>query len=151
MKLVIGADHAGFTLKSKVIAWLKSAAGGRHLVRDVGTCSLDSTDYPDFAADVARVVAKGGASRGLLLCGTGIGMAIAANKIRGIRAGVAWNPLTASLAAEHNHANVLCIPARFAGFKKTQAMISAYLKTAYAPGRHLRRVKKITALDRCST
>src|SRR5580765_3898190 len=102
MKLAIGSDHAGYRLKSRLAPWLRSAAGGRHHVQDVGCDTLDSCDYPDFAAAVARSVKRGTAARGILMCGTGIGMAIAANKIHGVRAAVAWNPITASLAAEHN-------------------------------------------------
>lgn len=148
MNLVIGSDHAGFRLKSHLTLWLRSAAGGRHHVTDVGTNSLDSCDYPDFAASVGRTVKRGAASRGILICGTGIGMAIAANKVPGVRAAVTWNPATASLAAEHNDANVLCIPARFVGPKKAQAMLRAFLKTPFGGGRHTRRVGKIKKLER---
>src|SRR5262245_52515658 len=111
MKLAIGADHAGFKLKGKLAQWLKTKAGGHHQLVDVGTVSEDSVDYPDFARDVARAVAAKKVSKGLLFCGTGTGMAIAANKVRGVRAGVAWSPEIAALAAEHNGANVLCVPA----------------------------------------
>src|SRR5581483_5809150 len=113
MNLVIGSDHAGFALKERLIAWLRSPPGGRHRVKDAGCQGLDSCDYPDFAASVARAVARRKSARGILICGTGIGMAMAANKIRGIRAAVAWNRDTAALAAEHNDANVICLPARF--------------------------------------
>lgn len=150
MKLAIGSDHAGFQLKLGLVPWLKSAAGGRHQVKDMGCWSLDSCDYPDFAAAVGREVARGRASRGILLCGTGIGMAMAANKIHGVRAGVSWNLASAALASEHNHANVLCIPARFVGPKKTQAMIRIFLRTPYGGGRHTRRIRKIQKLDRCA-
>jgi ribose 5-phosphate isomerase B len=149
MKLVIGSDHAGYRLKSQLVHWLRSAAGGRHQVRDVGCTGLDSCDYPDFAEAVARTVARGTAARGLLFCGTGIGMGMAANKIHGVRAAVSWNPETAALAAEHNSANVLCIPARYVGSKKAQAMIRAFLRTPFGGGRHARRVRKINQLDPC--
>jgi ribose 5-phosphate isomerase B len=149
MRLVIGSDHAGYKLKDSLVEWLKSAAGGHHQVRDVGCSGPDSVDYPDYAASVAQTVKKGAASRGILLCGTGIGMGMAANKIHGVRAAVTWNPTTAALAAEHNDANVLCIPARFVGRKKAQAMIRAFLKTPFAGGRHTRRVRKINQLERC--
>src|SRR6478609_52667 len=118
MRIAIGSDHAGYRLKSRLTPWLRSAAGGRHSVQDMGTVSLESCDYPDFAESVARAVKRGAAQRGILICGTGIGMAIAANKIAGVRAAVTWNPETAALAAEHNNANVLCMPARFVGTKK---------------------------------
>jgi ribose 5-phosphate isomerase B len=149
MKIAIGADHAGFRIKDRVATWLKTAGGGRHQVRDVGTQGPESVDYPDFAAAVGKAVSSGRASRGILFCGTGIGMAIAANKIHGVRAAVAWNPATAALASEHNGANVLCLPARFIGTKKAQAMIKAFLTTPFGGGRHLRRLKKIMAMDRC--
>ena len=149
MKLAIGSDHAGYRLKTKLIPWLRSAAGGRHQVRDVGSYGPVSVDYPEYAAAVARLVKRGAAARGLLLCGTGIGMAMVADKFHGIRAAVTWNPQTAALAAEHNHANVLCVPARFVGTKKAQAMVQAYLRTRFAGGRHARRVREIMKLDHC--
>src|SRR5260221_9887169 len=108
MKIVVGSDHAGFRLKTRLVPWLKSAAGGRHQIRDMGCDSQESCDYPDFAAAVGRVVGRGNAHRGILLCGTGMGMAMAANKIHGVRAAASWNPASAVLASEHNHANVLC-------------------------------------------
>ena len=148
MKLAIGSDHAGYRLKSRLIPWLRSAAGGRHAVKDVGTDTLDSCDYPDFAAAVGRSVKRHAVSRGILICGTGIGMAIAANKVRGVRAAVAWNPETAALAAEHNDANVLCLPARYLGTSQAQAMLRSFLKTPFGGGRHSRRVGKIKKLDR---
>jgi ribose 5-phosphate isomerase B len=149
MRLAIGSDHAGFPLKSRLVAWLKSPAGGRHQVKDLGTTGLDSCDYPDFAAAVGQAVKRGAASRGILICGTGIGMGMAANKIPGIRAAVTWNPATATLAAEHNDANVLCIPARFVGPKKAEQMLRAFLKTPFGGGRHNRRVQKIKNLEHC--
>src|SRR5262249_41456792 len=139
--------HAGYRLKSRLVSWLRSSAGGRHSVKDLGCETLESCDYPDFAASVGRAVSRGVARRGILICGTGIGMAIAANKVRGVRAAVTWNPATAALAAEHNDANVLCIPARFVGTKKAQAMIRAFLQTPFGGGRHGRRVGKIKKLD----
>jgi RpiB/LacA/LacB family sugar-phosphate isomerase len=150
MRLLIGSDHAGFRLKSALVTWLRSRAGGRHSVRDVGCSSADSCDYPDFAFPVARGVARGQASRGILLCGTGIGMAIAANKVRGVRAAVCWSPRTAVLAAEHNRANIICLPGRLLRFPRAKVILRAYLRTPYGGGRHARRVRKITRLDRCS-
>jgi ribose 5-phosphate isomerase B len=148
VKLAIGSDHAGYFLKSRLISWLRSAAGGRHQVRDLGCASADSCDYPDFAEAVARTVGKKQASRGLLICGTGIGMAMAANKIPGVRAAVSWNAATAGLSAEHNDANVLCIPARFVGPARAQKMIQVFLQTRFGGGRHGRRVSKIKKLDK---
>ncbi len=150
MKLAIGADHAGFKLKSKLVNWLRTREGGHHQILDVGTVSEDSVDYPDFARDVAKIVAAKRASKGILFCGTGIGMAITANKVHGIRAAVAWNPKVAGLAAEHNDANVLCVPGRFTSLPKAKQILKTFLSTPFAGGRHLRRVKKIEALDRCA-
>jgi len=150
MKIAIGSDHAGYKLKSQLAAWLKSVAGGKHQVRDVGTFSEDSCDYPDFAEAVAKAVAKKRASKGVLLCGTGIGMAITANKVRGVRAAVVWNPEVAGLAAEHNGANVICLPARFLNLTAAKKITHVFLSTPFGGGRHLRRIRKITALDRCA-
>ena len=150
MKLAIGADHAGFKLKRRLMRWLRTRAGGKHQVLDVGTVSEDSVDYPDFAREVAQAVARKRAAKGILFCGTGIGMAIAANKVHGIRAGVAWNPKVAGLAAAHNGANVLCIPGRFTSLPKAKQIVKTFLTTPFGGGRHLRRVKKIQALDKCA-
>jgi len=149
MKLVIGSDHAGYPLKTKLVSWLKSQTGGHHHVRDIGTTSTDSTDYPDYAALVGKSVARGKAARGVLLCGTGIGMAMAANKVHGVRAAVCWNPVTAALAAEHNGANVICLPSRFLRTHQAHAILKAFFKTSFGGGRHARRVNKIRRLDRC--
>jgi ribose 5-phosphate isomerase B len=149
MKLAIGSDHAGFSLKDVLVTWLRSSSGGKHQVTNVGCMNTDSCDYPDFAAAVAHSVASGRASRGILICGTGIGMGIAANKVRGIRAAVAWNPAVAALAAEHNQANVLCLPARFVKAGMAQRMIRNFLRTPFGGGRHSRRLRKIQKMDRC--
>ena len=150
MRLAIGSDHAGFEFKEKLIPWLRSPQGGRHQIMDLGSTSEERCDYPDFAAKVGRAVAQKRVSKGILLCGTGIGMAIAANKIRGVRAGVAWNVQSARMAAEHNNVNVLCLPARLVGLKKTQSMIHTFFNTPFGGGRHARRIRKITLLDQCA-
>jgi RpiB/LacA/LacB family sugar-phosphate isomerase len=147
MRLAIGSDHAGFALKTRILAWLRSPSGGRHQVRDLGCASADSCDYPDYAAAVARTVGSGRAGRGILVCGTGIGMGMAANKVKGVRAAVTWNPETAALAAEHNQANVLCLPARFVDARQARRMVKAFLSTRFGGGRHARRVKKIKRMD----
>lgn len=147
MKLAIGSDHAGFDLRNSLVAWLRTPEGGKHQVLDVGCGSAESCDYPDFAAAVARAVSTGRVSRGLLICGTGIGMAIAANKVAGVRAAVAWKPEVAELASQHNKANVLCLPARFINEPTAQAMVKAFLTTPFGGGRHLRRVKKMMKLE----
>jgi len=149
VKVAIGSDHAGFQLKAQLLNWLRTAGGGKHQILDVGTVSEESTDYPDFAKEVAEAVTKKRVSKGILFCGTGIGMAMAANKVHGALAAVAWNPETATLAAEHNGANILCLPARFLGLKQAQAMIKVFLTTPFGGGRHGRRVKKILAIEKC--
>jgi ribose 5-phosphate isomerase B len=150
MKLAIGADHAGFMVKGELANWLRTKEGGGHQILDVGTISEDSVDYPDFAQQVALAVSRKRAAKGILFCGTGIGMAIAANKIHGIRAAVAWTPEIAGLASEHNGANVLCLPARFVSYPNAKKIVKAFLTTPFGGGRHLRRIKKIAALDRCA-
>jgi ribose 5-phosphate isomerase B len=151
MKIAIGSDHAGFELRHKLVSWLGSSKGGEHQVVDLGCPDAQSCDYPDYAAAVGRAVSSNRVDRGILICGTGIGMGIAANKVSGVRAAVAWNPETAALAAEHNKANVLCIPARFAGPKKAEQMIAAFLKTPFGGARHARRVEKIEQLEESNT
>jgi len=150
MKLSIGSDHAGFELRNALVAWLRTPEGGKHQVLDVGCGSPESCDYPDFAAAVARAVSAKRVDRGILICGTGIGMGIAANKVPGIRAAVAWSPEVAALASEHNKANVLCIPARFVTLKDAEAMVKAFLKTKFGGGRHTRRVEKLDQLTACA-
>jgi ribose 5-phosphate isomerase B len=149
MKIAIGSDHAGYKLKEKLILWLRSPAGGRRQVRDMGTHSEESCDYPDFAQAVAHAVANKRVSKGILICGTGIGMSMAANKVHGIRAAVVWNPEVAGLAAEHNDANVICLPARYATPRLAEKIVKTYLSTPFGGGRHLRRVRKMMKLERC--
>jgi ribose 5-phosphate isomerase B len=149
MKLAIGADHAGFEYKWQLVNWLRTSAGGSHQILDVGTGSEESTDYPDYAREVAKAVASKRVAKGILLCGTGIGMAMAANKIDGIRAAVVWDSKVAGLSVEHNEANVICVPARCISLPKAKQIIKAFLTTRFSGGRHARRVKKIMALEKC--
>lgn len=144
MKIALGADHAGFELKQRLATLL---AGLGHEVDDVGTFSTDSTDYPDQAAAVARRVAGGEAERGLLVCGTGIGMSIAANKVDGVRAAHCCDPEDARLARAHNNANVLTLGARRISPDIAEAATRTFLETSFDGGRHARRVDKITALE----
>ncbi len=140
MKIAIGSDHAGFLRKKEIISYLTHKG---HKVVDVGCYSEESCDYPDYAAKVARSVSLERAERGILICGTGIGMAMAANKFKNVRAAVCWSPKVAALASEHNQANVLCMSARFLTLQQGERIVAAWLKTPFAGGRHLRRVKKI--------
>ncbi len=136
----IGADHAGFALKELLKQEL-AALGYEPL--DIGTHSADSTDYPDYAHPVAQRVETGEAARGILLCGTGLGMAYAANRHPGVRAAVAWTPEVARLARAHNDANVLVLPARFLTETEGREILRAWLTTPFEGGRHERRVQKI--------
>lgn len=139
-RIPIGADHAGYELKEKLKTTL---AGLGYDVVDVGTDSAASTDYADFAHPVAREVETGKAARGVLLCGTGLGMAYAANRHPHVRAAVAWNQEIAELARSHNDANVLVIPARFVTDEAGVAILKTWLDTPFEGGRHQRRVEKI--------
>ena len=136
----IGADHAGFALKERLKQELKTLG---YEPLDLGAHSTESTDYPDFAHPVAARVEQGEARRGILLCGTGLGMAYAANRHHGVRAAVAWNPEIARLARAHNDANVLVVPARYVSEQEGLAILRAWLAEPYEGGRHERRVKKI--------
>ena len=139
-RIPIGADHAGFELKEKLKVVL---AGLGYDVADLGTHSPASTDYADFAHPVAAEVETGKAARGILLCGTGLGMAYAANRHPHVRAAVAWNQEIAAFARLHNDANVLVIPARFVTDEAGVAILKTWLETPFEGGRHTRRVEKI--------
>jgi ribose 5-phosphate isomerase B len=139
MKLAIGCDHAGLALKTELLDALK----GRAEVQDLGTTSGESVDYPDFAAKVARAVGKGEVERGVLVCGTGIGMSIVANKFRGVRAALCTSELEARMARAHNDANVLCLGQRVIGPGQARAILDIFLATPFEGGRHAQRVKKI--------
>lgn len=139
-KIAIAADHAGFELKSMLVAELKQ---GDFEVLDLGTNSTDSVDYPDFADRLAAAVKAGHAARGILVCGTGIGISIAANRHRGIRAALCHNTTDARLAREHNDANVLALGARTTGVENAKDCLKTFLATPFAGGRHVRRVQKL--------
>lgn len=147
MRLALGADHGGLGLKDHLVARLREAG---HDVVDVGTNSSDSVDYPDFAGLVARKVADGEVERGILVCGTGIGMCISANKVAGIRAAVVSDTFSARMAMAHNNAKVLCLGERVTGMSLADACVDAWLDTAFEGGRHERRVGKIMALEQPS-
>ncbi len=144
MKIAIAADHAGFALKEKLRHKL---AGDGHQVADFGTSSAESCDYPDFARLVAREVAQQRVDRGILVCSTGIGMAMAANKIAGVRATPVHSEDEARLSREHNDANVLTLGARYLDEERASGLIDIFLNTEFAGGRHARRVAKIGQLE----
>ena len=143
MKIAIGSDHAGYELKEQV----KGSLAGLHEVTDVGTDSTDSVDYPDFALSVARLVAEGKVERGILLCGTGIGMSVAANKVKGIRAALAFDLYTAMQSRRHLDANILVLGAGVTGRALALEIVTKWLETPFEGGRHARRIEKIRRLE----
>ena len=143
MKIAIGADHAAYELKAHISGFLKDRG---HEVINMGTDGPESVDYPDFAGHVSRAVLSGKADRGILICGTGLGMSMAANKFRGIRAALCSEPVSAGLSREHNDSNVLCMGARMIGTVMAEEITSAWLDTAFEAGRHARRVDMIANL-----
>lgn len=145
MRVALGADHAGFALKEHL---RELVAADGHEVIDLGTHTPDSVDYPDLGAVVGRAVRDGVADRGILVCGSGNGIAIAANKIDGVRCAVAHDVTSARLAVEHNDANVCSFGARFIGEQVADDAVRAYLAAEFEGGRHARRVDKITAIER---
>jgi ribose 5-phosphate isomerase B len=145
MKVALGADHAGYEEKERLKPVLNELGIE---FEDFGAVSTDSVDYPDFAAKVARKVADGEFDQGLLVCGSGTGMAIAANKVHGVRAAVAWNEETARLAREHNDANVLAVGARTTPENEIPKIVRAWFETKFAGGRHQQRIEKISELEK---
>jgi ribose 5-phosphate isomerase B len=145
MKIAIGADHAGFVLKDQVRDALRQAG---HEVVDVGVNSAESTDYPDYAGAVAQEVVSGAADRGVLVCSTGVGMSIAANKVDGIRAAMAVNLDEVRLTRAHNDANILTIGARYTDPQAAGEMVRVFLETPFEGGRHARRIGKISQLEK---
>ncbi len=144
MRVSIGSDHAGFEQKQALVDYLK---GKGHEVVDRGPANDDRVDYPDYAAPVARDVADGSADYGVLVCGTGIGMAMAADKVPGVRAANIINPEFAALCREHNDANVITLSGRFVPLEENERILDAFLATDFGGGRHAGRVEKIMALD----
>ncbi|MBI2675778.1 MAG: ribose 5-phosphate isomerase B [Candidatus Aenigmarchaeota archaeon] len=145
MRIALGSDHAGFPLKKDIRKYLDSSGLQFH---DFGTYSTESVDYPDYAAMVAESVRRNEYERGILVCGTGIGMCIAANKFQGIRAALCYNSETARLSREHNDANVLVLGGRMTNEDDAKEMIKVWLETDFAGERHLRRIGKISKLEK---
>jgi ribose 5-phosphate isomerase B len=140
LPLAIGSDHAGFPYKEQLKTWLIQQGWQ---VDDKGTHSTESTDYPDYAHPVAQMVEDGKAAAGILICGSGNGVCMTANKHHGIRAALCWNEELAALSRQHNNANVLCMPERFVAYEVAQRMTEIFLSTEFEGGRHERRVEKI--------
>lgn len=139
LKIAIGGDHAGFSYKQALLEYLKDFE-----IKDFGTYSPESTDYPDFAHPVASAVESGEYNFGILICGSANGVAITANKHQGIRAAICWLEELASLARRHNNANIVCIPERFISLDDAKKIVDTFLSTEFEAGRHANRVNKIS-------
>ena len=139
-EILIASDHAGFALKAKLEAELRKLG---YAVKDFGTTSTESTDYADYAHPLAKDISEGKHQRGILICGTGLGMSYVANRYPNVRAAVTWSPEIAELARSHNDANVLVLPARFVSDDEAVKILRKWLETAFEGGRHERRVIKI--------
>jgi ribose 5-phosphate isomerase B len=144
MRIAIGSDHRGYDVKRRVVPLLQQLG---HEVLDMGPEASASVDYPDFAFQVAQAVSAGRVDRGILICGTGIGMCIAANKVPGVRAAPCHDSITAEMSRRHNDANVLCLSADLLGEELIDRMVRIWLETAFEGGRHARRVEKITRIE----
>lgn len=144
MRIAIGADQGGYELKQHIAEFLIAQG---HRVQDLGMHELESADYPDIAALVARAVAAGEGERGIIICGTGIGTSMAANKVRGIRAALCTDCYMARMAREHNDAQILCLGGRVVGVGSALDIVQVFLSSEFLGGRHARRVNKINALD----
>lgn len=145
MKIALAADHAGYEEKEKIKKTLDEI-GVEYT--DMGTDSSESVDYPDYARKVGEAVARGDVDQGLLVCGSGTGMAISANKVKGVRAAVAWNEEIARLARQHNNANVLALAGRFVPADEQAKIVKAFFTTEFEGGRHATRVEKITGIEK---
>jgi ribose 5-phosphate isomerase B len=146
MRIALGSDHRGLELKQYVIGLLGKLG---HSYHDFGCYTPDPVDYPDVAREVGRAVAAGQFDRGVLICGTGIGMSMAANKIRGVRAALCSDVVAAQRSRQHNDANILCLSGEAMDSVTAAEIVKAYLSTQFEGGRHLRRVQKIQSLEEC--
>lgn len=144
MKIALGADHRGLELKNQLLEMLREEG---HEVTDVGTHQASSVDYPDFAAEVGKLVAAGQVDRGILMCSSGIGMSIAANKIHGVRAALCHDEAGARVSRQHNDANVLCLAADYVANDHNRSVAATWLATPFEAGRHALRLEKIRQLE----
>ncbi|NQT39459.1 MAG: ribose 5-phosphate isomerase B [Planctomycetes bacterium] len=147
MRIAVGSDHRGFRLRGKIVELLRSLD---QEVLDVGTHSEEHVDYPDIASAVAEKVSRGEVDRGILICGTGLGMCIVANKYPGVRAAPCHDDLTAEMSRRHNDLNVLCLSGDILGDRLVDRLVEIWLNTAFEGGRHARRVEKITSLEQAN-
>ena len=145
MNISISSDHRGYRAKQRIVEMLRNA---QHQVEDCGCDSTESCDYPDMAKVAAGRVSKGESDRAILICGTGLGMSIAANKLCGVRAALCHDELTAQFSRKHNDANVLCLPADLIGEQLISLIVNSWLETKFEGGRHARRIEKIHDLEK---
>lgn len=143
IKIAIGCDHAGYAYKESIKQFLEKAG---YIVKDFGTHSLESVDYPDYVHPLAESIDKKENDYGVLICGSGNGVAMTANKYPNVRAALCWKKEIAALARQHNDANVICLPARFVSLDETQKMLTVFLTTSFEGGRHQKRVNKISKI-----
>jgi ribose 5-phosphate isomerase B len=144
MRIAVGSDHRGYQIKGKLVTLLRADG---HEVTDYGTQSDQAVDYPDYAVSVAKSVASGKAERGILICGTGFGMAIAANKFKGVRAATCADEVMAEMCRRHNDVNVLCLPGDLIGDRPVGDLVRVWLATEFEGGRHSRRIDKINHIE----
>lgn len=144
MNISIGCDHGGFALKENIRAYLEEQG---HTVTDVGCKSLESCDYPDFGAAAARLVASGACERGIVICTTGIGISISANKVKGVRCALCGDAFSAEMTRRHNDANMLALGAGITGPNLAQKIVEVFLSTGFEGGRHARRVDKLMQIE----
>jgi ribose 5-phosphate isomerase B len=144
MKIAVASDHRGYVIKGKIVALIVELG---HQASDLGTDSAESVDYPDFGAKVAQAVSQGTVDRGILICGTGMGMCITANKFSGVRACTCHDDLTAEMSRRHNDSNILCLSADLLGDRLVNRMVEIWLKTEFEGGRHARRIEKIMQIE----
>jgi ribose 5-phosphate isomerase B len=145
MKIAIGSDHVGFPLKQHITQYLKEKG---HVVTDLGTDGTERVDYPVYGKKVAKEVASGAVDRGILICGTGVGISIAANKVHGIRAVVCSEPYSARLARQHNNANIVAFGGRVVGESIAEMIVDEFLATEYEGGRHQKRIDMISEIEK---
>lgn len=145
MRIALGSDHRGFAVKQHIIHGVQQMG---HEVVDVGTCTQEAVDYPDYAEKVALIIASGQADYGILICGTGVGMSIAANKVAGIRAAAVHDDVTAEISRRHNDSNILCLSAGLLSLQMIDQIVDIFLRTEFEGGRHERRLRKIEELEK---
>jgi ribose 5-phosphate isomerase B len=144
MRIALGSDHRGYEKRLRILEYLRTSG---HEVLDLGVFVREACDYPDFAFEVALAVSQGRADRGILVCGTGIGMCIAANKVPGVRAALCYDVITAEMSRRHNDANILCLSGDLLGDEVVQRMVKVWLETEFEGGRHSRRLEKIARFE----